>query len=77
MNAEQKPYAGNPHVRFDEGLLARTSCTASWGLLNRLNQTLSVGRPSQFTLFTQFTRKGFGTRDGFGRLPQSTGGGPT
>jgi hypothetical protein len=35
MNAEQKPYAGNPHVRFDEGLLARASCTAGWGLLDR------------------------------------------
>src|SRR5687767_14682059 len=35
MNAEQKPYAGNPHVRFDEGPLARASCTAGWGLLNR------------------------------------------
>src|SRR5688500_3654051 len=32
---KQKPYAGNPHVRFDEGLLARTSCTAGWGLLDR------------------------------------------
>ena len=29
-----KPYAGNPHVRFDEGLLARASCTAGWGLLH-------------------------------------------
>jgi hypothetical protein len=35
MNAGQKPYAGNPHVRFDEGLLARASCTAGWGLLDR------------------------------------------
>ena len=30
-----KPYAGNPHVRFDERLLARASRTAGWGLLNR------------------------------------------
>jgi hypothetical protein len=30
-----KPYAGNPHVRFDERLLARAFCTAGWGLLNR------------------------------------------
>ena len=29
-----KPYAGNPHVRFDEGPLARASCTAGWGLLH-------------------------------------------
>ncbi len=35
MNAEGKPYAGNPHVRFGEGPLARASCTAGWGLLNR------------------------------------------
>jgi hypothetical protein len=37
-----KPYAGNPHVRFDEGPLARASCTAGWGLLNRFN---SPGAP--------------------------------
>jgi hypothetical protein len=29
-----KPYAGNPHVRFDEGLLARALRTAGWGLLH-------------------------------------------
>jgi len=35
VNAEGKPYAGNPHVRFDEGLLARAFCTAGWGLLHQ------------------------------------------
>lgn len=35
MNPDGKPYAGNPHVRFGEGLLGRTSRTAGWGLLNR------------------------------------------
>jgi hypothetical protein len=35
MNPERKPYAGNPHVRFDERLLARASCTAGWGPLDR------------------------------------------
>jgi hypothetical protein len=40
-----KPYAGNPHVRFDEGLLVRASRTADWGLLlHRLD-----GRGSAFT----------------------------
>jgi hypothetical protein len=34
VNAEGKPYAGNPHVRFDEGLLARALRTAGWGLLH-------------------------------------------
>jgi hypothetical protein len=29
-----KPYAGNPHVRFDEGLLVRACLTADWGLLH-------------------------------------------
>src|SRR6266851_4833572 len=29
-----KPYAGNPHVRFDEGLLVRALRTADWGLLH-------------------------------------------
>ena len=29
-----KPYAGNPHVRFDEGPLARACRTAGWGLLH-------------------------------------------
>ena len=47
MNAEGKPYAGNPHVRFGEGPLARASCTAGWGLLNRLGGSLS--RVGQFT----------------------------
>ena len=37
MNAEGKPYAGNPHVRFDEGLLARALRTAGWGLLHHQN----------------------------------------
>jgi hypothetical protein len=35
VNAEGKPYAGNPHVRFEEGLLARALRTAGWGLLHR------------------------------------------
>jgi hypothetical protein len=34
-----KPYAGNPHVRFDEGLLVRASRTADWGLLDRISKT--------------------------------------
>jgi len=34
VNAEGKPYAGNPHVRFEEGLLARALRTAGWGLLH-------------------------------------------
>jgi len=29
-----KPYAGNPHVRFDEGPLVCTLCTTDWGLLH-------------------------------------------
>jgi hypothetical protein len=37
VNAEGKPYAGNPHVRFDEGLLARAPRTAGWGLLHHHN----------------------------------------
>ena len=50
MNAEQKPYAGNPHVRFDEGPLARASCTAGWGLLDRLrgSSTSKLAQSLQF-----------------------------
>ena len=42
MNAEGKPYAGNPHVRFEEGLLARALRTAGWGLLH--HQTAGCDR---------------------------------
>jgi hypothetical protein len=42
VNAEGKPYEGNLHVRFDEGLLARTIRTAGWGLLHHHN--VSVDR---------------------------------
>src|SRR5687767_9852195 len=37
-----KPYAGNPHVRFEEGLLARALRTAGWGLLH--HHTVGCGR---------------------------------
>src|SRR5260370_5793468 len=47
MNAEGKPYAGNPHVRFGEGPLARASCTAGWGLLNRLGCAPKWRLPSE------------------------------
>jgi hypothetical protein len=42
VNAEGKPYAGNPHVRFDEGLLARALRTAGWSLLH--HQTVGCDR---------------------------------
>lgn len=45
MNAEGKPYAGNPHVRFDEGLLARALRTAGRGLLHRDGRTRSEAVP--------------------------------
>jgi len=31
-----EPYAGNPHVRFEEGPLARVLRTAGWGLLHEI-----------------------------------------
>ena len=35
-----KPYAGNPHVRFDEGPLARAFRTAGWGLLHQIRRRI-------------------------------------
>jgi hypothetical protein len=35
-----KLYAGNPHVRFDEGPLARAPCTAGWGLLHQTRRLI-------------------------------------
>ena len=43
MNAEQKPYAGNPHVRFDERPLARASGAAGCGVYSTGEITLQFG----------------------------------
>ena len=72
-----KPYAGNPHVRFDEGPLARASRTAGWGLLHpRVRRGAAVAmwlrriRPAIGSMYFVQHRHGVGGRQGFWLLPE-------
>src|SRR6266567_4312216 len=53
VNAEGKPYAGNPHVRFDEGLLARALRTAGWGLLHHRRRRLRPSRSGRLRTYVR------------------------